>query len=417
MAEEEQKQGYYTVIYKRRLYTEYLEYFKLTNQKFNELVLKYYNLLFKYQEFLKESSRNCRTKLENITCINKYGEIPKEYFKCDVPSRFRRSAMMQAIGQAKAYFTNLEKSVDSSKNNKLPSIAKEFNFPTTYYQEMYQYLEDRKIKFKLYNGTDWKWYEAKFSKWDIPENAELLSPKIKVEKKFVLVDIPVRCTVENLTTIKERMEDKNTRVCGVAFSGKNNIATCVVVDINGKFVKTLFISGGDEYKYLTSQAMRKIQRNTHIAKNSNKVKGSNKKYWKKISKYTTHFSHVISRNIVDFCVENEVTIIALSNVRSDKIFLKYSKRFNPATLRDRITNYVRYKAFKENILVTFVDMTEKTDKCYKCGEVMERKIRKQTNKKIIEDKAICKNGHQADYFFNCAMNIALGCLRKYDKKI
>ena len=67
----------------------------------------------------------------------------------------------------------------------------------------------------------------------------------------------------------------------------------------------------------------------------------------------------------------------------------------------------------ENILMTFVDMKGKTNKCYKCNELIERNIEKKTKKTIKEDKAICESGHMIDYFFNFAMNIALNCLKKY----
>ncbi len=287
----EEKIGVCNINYNIRLYTDYIEYFKLTNQKFNSLVLEYYTTLIIHQELLTESARDCRAKLEKMLAE----EEEKEY----IPSRFRRSAMMQAIGQAKAYMSKAEKS------NKV-GIAKEFHIPATFYQEMYKYLENRKIKFKLYNGKTWEWYESKFSKWNIPEGAVLLSPSIKINKQMVMACIPVKITFRNLKTIRERMEEEDVKVCGVAFSGRNNIATCAVVNREEKFVKSLFVKGGDEYKYLTSQAMRKIKGNNHKAKNLQKVKGNNKKYWNKLTKYRTHYAHVISKKIVDFCIENEV---------------------------------------------------------------------------------------------------------------
>ncbi len=106
-------------------------------------------------------------------------------------------------------------------------------------------------------------------------------------------------------------------------------------------------------------------------------------------------------------------VIAISSVANDKDFLKYAKNFNPITLRERVTTYTKYKAFKNNILITYVSMNNKTNRCYKCGSIMKRNIKSKTNKKIKEEKAICENGHQADYFFNSAMNIAINCIRKY----
>ena len=389
----ETKKGSYIKTHKIRLYTDYLEYFRLTNQVFNELIMIYYKIILKNKELIKYPPRKCRTEIEKMTLIDKKtGEIPDEYFEPDAPSRIRRAAIMQAIGQAQAYFTKLEKAqAEETKKTKIPGVADKFNIPTTLYKELYKYSNNRKIEIKLYNGKDWKWYESKLSKWDISENANLLSPRIEIHGNLVMLCIPEKCIIENITTIQERMKDENIRICGIAFSGKNNIATCVVVDRRGKFVKSLFVQGGNEYKYLTSQAMRKIKRNNHKAKNSEKIKGYNKKYWQKISRYRNHFSHVISKKIVDFCKENQVQIIALSSITNDEDYLKYAKNFNPITLRERIINYTKQKAFNNNILTTYVNMKDKSNKCYKCGELIERNIKKRTSKKIKEDKAMCKN--------------------------
>ena len=139
--------------------------------------------------------------------------------------------------------------------------------PTTYYQEMYKYLEERKIQFKLYSGKSWEWYESKLSKWNIQKNTTLLSPSTTVYENFVIIGIPIKITFYTLESIEEKMKHDDLKICGVVFSGGSDVATCVAVDKDGRFIKSKFIRGGDTYKYITSQSMRKIKKNNHKTKN------------------------------------------------------------------------------------------------------------------------------------------------------
>lgn len=411
----EKKIGTYVTFHKIRLYTEYLEYFNLTSVEFNKLVLIYYSIILRHQELLENVSVVCRSKIEKMTMVDKQtGEVPDEYFETDAPSRIRRSACTQAIAQARAYTTKVKRAIQDKRTP--PNPARKFNLPIQLTKELYAYIDNRKMKIKLYNGKEWKWYECAISKWNIPKEANILSPKIEINKKIVMLVIPEKCIVENLTTIKERMENnQDIRICGVAFSGRNNIATCVIVDKSGNFIKSRFVKGGDKYKNLISKYLRQIQRSKYKSNKSKDTVGANanRRCWKKISRNSNYYCNFVSRKIVDFCVCNKVEIIALSNIQCDTETLTYAKRFNSANLRNRITDYTKLKSFAENILMTFVDMKGKTNKCYKCNELLERNIDKKTKKIIKEDKAICESGHHIDYFFNFAMNIALNCLEKY----
>ena len=358
----------------------------------------------------------CRAEIEKLTLLNKKtGEIPEEYFETDAPSRIRRAACMQAIGQVKLYIQR-EKKVKEGKLKADQLVkTKKFNMPTFFYKELYKFEENKILKIKLYNGEKWKWYTSKLSKWDIPENANLKSIKVNVEDGFVMVSIPEECKVKDVITIKERMEKEHTKVCGVAFSGRNNIATCVIVDKTGKFIKSLFIKGGDQYKNLINKNIRQIKRSNKKSNFnvSNSIENHNKKYWRKIRRINSYYSEMVSKRIVDFCVENGVEVIAMSNVQCDNEILTYNKRFNSANLQKKITTLVKQKCLPQNILRTFISMNRKENKCYKCGELIERTINKKTTKVIKEDKAICEMGHQVDYFFNFAINIALNCFEKY----
>ena len=405
MTENLKKTGYYTTTYKVRLYINNLEYLKLTNQIYNELVKKYYELLFDNIEFLKLSNQNCLRELEKITIIGKTGEKPKNYFEQNAPLYLRRATINEAIGQVRAYFGLLE-NAKNNKNMKEPSKATTFNCSMTFYKGMYKDMKDGHIKLKLFDGTDWKWFDAKFKDWDIPNNVEILSPTIVIKKDYVMAHIPIKQTVEDVTPIKYRMQNENIRVCGIAFSNSDKFAICVILDHTGKMIKTLFIGGGDEYRHRTSQIIGEIKK--HRERNWNYAEKDHKTYWAKLNRISQHYAHDVSRKIVNFCVENDVQVISIADLTDVSIhFGKKVGKYSPIYLRKKIIEYMKYKAFKESIIVTTIRSNYTASKCYKCRANVKRK----------NLKAICENGHESDYFFNSAMNIGIMCLKKFGKEV
>ena len=112
--------GYYTLTYKVRFYTNYANFLKLTAQIYNKLILRYYQLLFKYDEFLKLSNQNCLRKLEEITIKDKNGNKPNEYIEIEVPAYLRRSAINQAIGYRRTYQKLLQTYEEKTNSKEKP---------------------------------------------------------------------------------------------------------------------------------------------------------------------------------------------------------------------------------------------------------------------------------------------------------
>ncbi len=405
MEENEKKVGFYTTTRKVRLYTNNLEYLKITNEIYNETVEKYYNLLFENTQFLELSNQNCLRELEKITIKSKTGEKPKDYFEQNVPLYLRRAAINEAIGQVRTYFGLLENS-KKNKNIKPPSKATRFNSSMTLYKGMYRNLADGKIELKLFDGNDWKWFGAKLKDWQIPEEGEILSPTVVMKKDYVMLHIPIKQRIEDVTPIKYRMKDENIRVCGIAFSNSDKFAICVALQSTGKLVKCIFVPGGDEYKNRTKQILGRIKK--HRQKNWSYAEKDHKNYWIKLKNISEHYAHEISRKIVDFCVENKVQVISIAEIKDiNEHFGKRVGIYSPIFLRKKIIEYMKYKAFKEGIIVTTVRSNYTGNRCYKCRSIVKRNGL----------KSVCEKGHQADYFFNTAMNIGIMCLKKFGKKI
>lgn len=176
---------------------------------------------------------------------------------------------------------------------------------------------------------------------------------------------------------------------------------------NGKLIKTHFVARGNEYKNQITKILNRQKKNMLENKNLQQTKQNHKTYREKTNRIIKHYAHVMSREIVNFCLENNVQVIASALSTKDKVYYyTKSKKNRPIYLRENITEFVNYKAFRVGILSTIVLRKDKASRCYKCGgNIKSRKL-----------KTYCENGHKSDYYFNYAMNVALDCLKKYGIK-
>ena len=283
--------------------------------------------------------------------------------------------------------------------------AKIFHSPVVLYKGMYKDLYGDSITIKLFDGESWRWFPAKIKGRKINENAEILSPSIVVKKDLVMLHLPVKEEIEDVTPIKERMQQEHIRVCGISFSNTDSFAICVVLDENKNIIKAKFIKGGNEYRNATHTILAKIKK--HKQDGQKFSQRDHKHYWEKLNNISDYYTHRVSKEIVDFCIKNQVDVISIADMEEDvsKHFGKKVGKYSPIYLRKRIISYLQYKAFKQGILMTKVRRNYTASKCYICRGELKRNGSKYT----------CENGHQGDYFFNSAMNIAIMCFKKFGK--
>ncbi len=403
----EQKTKTIKITYKIKLNTEYKKYFILTNRLFNESLKKYFEILIDNKELLKLPKNQCMQKLNDLTVITKSrkekGEVPKYYFEQQLLSDFRKAVICKAIGYAKVYFYN------NGKNQQISSNYIKINAPTTFYKRTYKYINNEQIAFKLFNGEKWDWYISRLSNWKILENKKKLSPNVVLQKDCVMVHIPIEKEVEIINQQEIRKEN-DLKVCGVVFTNTNSFAVCVALDDKGKLIKSKFICGGDRYRDSLKRNFGKMK------KNNRKINSDNdyKKYFKKIIRINQYHSHYVSKKIIDFCKENKIKVISITESNDSKLepISKYEhikNISNPIELSKKIIEYLDYKAQMENILI-IKSYINSYDKCYKCLKPV--KEIKGNNLKII-----CEEGHESDYYFNAVMNIGRTCLRKLGRRI
>lgn len=392
--------GYCTITYKLKVYTKYENFMKLTKELYNQAILEYYNLLLENQEFLNLSNQYCLRELEKLTILSRDGKKPKNYLELDLPTYFRRSAINKAIGSVRSYVSLLKKYEDTGEN--IPSKAKSFNNSPVFYKGMYRNLTSNSIELKLWNGTKWSWYLLKLNGRNFENAIEILSPTLVINSKRIMLHIPIKQQVEDVRPVKMRMQDENLKVCGISFSNYDNFAICTILNRNCDYEKSLFIKGGNDYKARTSKILSKIKKDRQV----NKIitPKDHKTYWEKLEKIDDYTAHKVSKQIIDFCLQNEVKVIAITKIENDVAgFQRKVGKYSPIYLRRKIVNNLEYKSFKNGLLITTVRQNYTSSRCYKCRSKIKRK----------ESEFICENGHQGNYYFNSSVNIGMMCLKKF----
>ena len=107
-------------------------------------------------------------------------------------------------------------------------------------------------------------------------------------------------------------------------------------------------------------------------------------------------AHKVSKEIIDFCLENEIKVISITKLEDDVSGFGHKVgKYSPITLRRIIVNYLSYKSFRTGILITTVRQNYTASKCHKCrakvkrnGELMEIDSRNIENKEIYMSENI-----------------------------
>lgn len=271
---------------------------------------------------------------------------------------------------------------------------------------MYKDLTESSVMLKLWNGEKWDWYKGKLKGRFFNSKFESLSPTLVIHSNYIMFHVPVKQVVEDVTPVKERMKDEQLKICAISFSNYDNFAICVILDSKGSFIKSNFIKGGNSYKDKTSRIISEIKKHRQV--NKKLTAKDHKNYWDKLNRIDDYTSQKVSKQIIDFCLENGVQVISVTKLEDDVDgFQRKVGKHSPIYLRRKIINNLEYKAFKNGMLITTVRQNYTASKCYKC----------RTKVKRNGENYICENNHTGNYYFNTAMNIGRMCLKKFGKEI
>ena len=264
---------------------------------------------------------------------------------------------------------------------------------------MYSDLTDRSICLKLWNGEKWIWTDCNLKGRPFPQDGQLMSPTLVKEGRRYLLNIPVKQENSDARTAKERMAE-GTNLCSVRFTNTDTFAVCCILDEQGKQLAVHTCRGGDAYRHRCKLLETRIQKSRPNTVGDNSPQ-PNRKYYIHLKNLSEHYAHQVSREILNFCKENQAGIIVLPDYDQNftRMAMVKSGNFSPLHLSSKIRTNLQYKAWAEGILVLETRTDGLKDKCAICGG----KVRRKGN------EFLCENGHQGNRFLNDARNLGRKC--------
>jgi putative transposase len=155
-----------------------------------------------------------------------------------------------------------------------------------------------------------------------------------------------------LTYYQEPKENTFQNTMGVDLGIK---VPAVAVTSTGK---VRFFGNGRQIKFIHRQQRKKLKQN--------KDKGNKKNYsWKNKLKA---IDHKISREIIDFAIQEQVKVIKLENL--NRLQKRNSKvKGVPTWSYSRLLSYIKYKARKEGIIIKLIDERYTSKRCPSCKTI------------------------------------------------
>jgi len=408
-----------TITYQLRLYNRHFDWLGNTRKLYNRVVWHYYQILMKELSLLEQSNFLVLRTLEEISIGTKEkrarGEEPlwKLTNLPNIPLYFRRAAINTAIGLARSYTASLER-----KKRQARSI----NCSPVFYKGMYREFGTHSIQLKVFNGEKWVWVSYPFTGRAIPENGTILSPTLKLEKKTAYLNVPVETVVEDVRTVKERMEEEK-QICAVAFPDSDTLAVCVVMEQDGRVMDSYFIHGGKRREMQRKKVLKRLKKSkeSRLHSNSGQTRErENEMLYQKMEQINHYYAHKVSREILNYCKKNQIKLIVVPNYEKGIPFSNY--RFlhtDPFHWQGRaMIACLRYKAWKEGILVTAIRPYHISDCCSECGQTVQRynEGHKASKNYYGGQLFLCPNGHRGNAALNTAKNIGRYFLKRFQKE-
>lgn len=445
----QEKTGYTTVTYRFRLYEKHIEWFRSTMVLYNCVVAHYYEILKARQELMSLSGHELLRELERLSVGTKEmkaaGQEPEYPFEDfpKIPLYFRRAALNTAAGLMRSHISRYriwqQQSDKRNEKSHKPSHPESFQISPLYYKGMYREWKENSIELKLYDGERWRWERFRYKGRELPQGAVCQSPTLVLEKRNVTLHVPVELPVCDTRTVKERMETE-TLICATAFPDNDVLAVVVLLDRQGKKLAEKSFRGGGPRENQRSEILRKLDKSMESRRNGEKNGNSklgigrqetapesfgdnreNAAHYDKLAEINRHYAHQISHEIVEYCVRNQVKVIVVPDYGTAIDFK--NKRYlgtNQFHWQGRaIIKNLRYKAYKEGIVVTSVSTRHISDKCSECGEEIKKYNEgHHAGRNYYGGKLfVCPNGHKGNSAMNTAKNVGRYFLRGYSQEL
>jgi putative transposase len=279
--------------------------------------------------------------------INGHKKLTSKDIKANLPSAVKNQAIQDARSVYRKY----------KKTDKLPILKK----PVCIWNNQNYKINDY-LSFPVFINGKSKRIKVKamltdYQKQQLNNKLGTLRITKKSDKWIaqIAVDVPEK-------------QNNGKNIMGVDLGLK---VPAVAVTSNGK---TKFFGNGRQNKYIRRK-YKSLRQKLGKAKKLKKIKqiGNKEQRWMKDQ------DHKISRQIVNFAVKNNVSVIRLENLKNIRNTTRTSRK-NEKNLHTwsfyRLTKYIEYKAKLEGIKVEYVNPEHTSQKCPHCGTLNKARDRR-----------------------------------------
>lgn len=394
--------GYSITTRRFRLRCGHPEWLMRTQELYNQIEKFYYDLLISHEGLRGKNSQETLRSLESLSLPGKDRRKPEVPFPWEgVPPYFRRAAANGGIAAAKSFLART-----GSGAGVLPAF--DLRSPVVYYSRMYREFTSEKITLKVWDGAIWRWMGCRLNGKEFPEHGQPMSPSVVFDGCFIMLHVPVKEPVTDISSVKERMGNGGN-ICGLQFTNGDAFAVASVCDGDGKETAVRFFNGGLEYSHHCRKVLQRIEKSENSLGDS--PEGAvNRKYWIHLKHLSDHYAHQVSREIIRFCEEQQVSVIALPKYKEEYTWkvMKGSGNWGPLHLSTRIRGYLRYKAWKAGIIVIETYAKGTSSFCARCGQPV-------AENDGDGKEYICRMGHRGNWYLNTARNLAVKCRRQFER--
>ena len=372
------------------------EWFQMTQNLYNEILLFYYQLYLRNFAEKQPGTQEALRTLERLTIEGRDKQpVPFPLPWKKVPLYFRRAAINTAIAAARSYLARDTQS----------RATEAFTESATFYKGMYRDFDEKSISLKLWDGDGWQWCRLRLRGNTVPKEGQMMSPSLVLKGNRAELHIPWKQPVPDGRSARERMAAES-RICSAVFTGQDAVAVCCILDSTGSRQNVTYIKGGREYSGAVRQIYDRIHRSEEAGGGGGDAK-ANYRYWKKLKNLHDHYAHQFSRQIINYCVQNNAGILVLPEYSKDygNIILSSAGKTSPLYLVPSMREKLKYKAWQEGIVVLEIQQHGISSTCSRCGARIRRK----------GADFVCENGHRGSRYLNMAENLGQKCLEGFAK--
>ncbi len=285
---------------------------------------------------------------------------------------------MEYINQANLLVQN---AVSSGSFPKITSKHIDSNIPSVIKNELIRYA---KTKFKQFGSCTFKKPTVSWNNQNYTIGEKFIAFPIIIDGKVKKTKVKALIPTELFTKLSSSkigslrvskkgfhwiaqiaIENSPLECSGIETLGVDLGILCPAVGVVGSTGKTKFFGNGRQNKYLRRK-YKELRRILGKAKKLNAIKKINDKE----SRIMRDINHKISRNIVNFAVQNNcgtINLESLSGIRqTSKARSKTKANLHTWTFFE-LSTFIEYKAYELGIEVNYIDPKYTSQECPDCG--------------------------------------------------